>query len=508
MDNLKRVKHSFESSSAEQPVLKRRRVRLCARDGNTRVKKSRIRASAVDDTTKVAFISCGLGFIMEINEDRARLQKIVTELFHLGCLMFAVTFEQTGNTSLVEEDLRETLSEVAQTSVHSRTAKNSITLWTQSFGSCYLSKFIESKAGTHLPTPIELKMTGTFFDTKAGRLLVMSTVWPEMDTWTIAKALNDFLGEADKSVQAVFVGGALQCPVPICENVLAKFYSAIDFVVTGSQTVFVHTLQREGARSTPIHIHDDISSLLVNLPLAPRRQTSFSPPLPPDPPPPPPLTPLYDHLLNSLRHHVPQLLAYISEKCFRGELLTKNFFGETLERPMRLSVKMEELLDVCQARRQLHVDYLRKLGDPRCSAEQPEADNLIVFNDNDMVRIMNTWRKDVVSYMRPATLWQYHRDLKFNPEKVHSKSKSIHSLHLFQISGCKFLVYAFIRMPVLSECAEQPVMDELLQDYEDHKRSEEYKGAVEQSKKRNENQLKCKYAGAGACVWSRLPAYG
>ena len=422
-----------------------------------------------------------------MDEDRVRLQKIVTELFHLGCLMFAVTFEQTGNTRLVEEDLQQTLAEVTQESVRSRCDQNSITLWTQSFGACYSTKHIESTPDQSMP---ELKVIGSFFETKAGNLLIISTVWPVMDTWTIAEALNDFLSEGGEDVQAVLVGGALQCPFVISENVVAKFHTPIDFVVTSFQTVFIHTLDNERIHSTSIHIQDDISSLLVNLPLAPRRQTSFSPPLPPDPPPPLRLTPLYDYLLNNLRHHVPQLLAYISEKCFRGELLTKTFFGETLERPMKLSVKMEELLDVCQARRELHVDYLRKLGDPRCSAEQPEADNLIVFNDNDMVRIMNTWRKDVGSYMRPATLWQYQRDLKFNPEKAHSKSKSIHSLHLFQISGCKFLVHAFIRMPVLSECAEQPVMDELLQDYEDHKKSEEYKKAVEQSEQRNEHPLR------------------
>ena len=45
-------------------------------------------------------------------------------------------------------------------------------------------------------------------------------------------------------------------------------------------------------------------------------------------------------------------------------------------------------------------------------------------------------------------------------------------------------------MPVLSECAEQPVMDELLQDYEDHKKSEEYKKAVEQSEPRNQHPLR------------------
>ena len=160
--------------------------------------------------------------------------------------------------------------------------------------------------------------------------------------------------------------------------------------------------------------------------------------------------------------------------------------------------------------------YLRKLGDPRCSAEQPEADNLIVFNDNDMVRIMNTWRKDVVSYMRPATLWQYHRDLKYNPEKSHNKSKSIHSQHLFQISGCKFLVHAFIRVPVLYDCAAQPVIDELLHDYEDHRRSEEYKRAVEQSEQRNEypprysqGEHQAKNIWRSVCQSKkRLPAYG
>ena len=124
-------KKSLAFSSAEQPVPKKLRMWLCARDENTFSKKSRIMASAVDDTTKVAFISCGLAFIMWINEDRVRLQKIVRELFDLGCLMFTVTFEQTGNTSLVEEDLRETLAEVAQTSVRSCSTENSITLWTR-----------------------------------------------------------------------------------------------------------------------------------------------------------------------------------------------------------------------------------------------------------------------------------------------------------------------------------------------------------------------------------------
>ena len=519
------VKHSNGSSSAEKPVLTARRVRLCARAENTRVKKCRKTACAVDDTTKIAFISCGLNFAMILEDDPARLQKIVTEMFNHGCLMFALSFEQTGDAMLVKRQLQDTLSHLAQTTVCSCMTENSITLWTESFGSLCLTKHIESKAGTHLPTPIELQATGTLFETKAGRLFVISTVWSEMDTWTIAEALHDFFCEIDKSVQAVFVGGALQCPFAICENVISKFYSPIEFVVSGAQAVFIHTLQHVEARSTAIHISDDVSSLLVQVHLASPRQTRFTPPLPAEPPPPLRATPLYDLLLNNLRNHAPQLLAYVSEQCFHGKLLTKNFFGDTLAVPMRLSVKMEELLGVCQARRDLHIGHLRKVGDPRCSAEQPEADNLIIFNDDDMTQIMTTWKEDVASYMKPATQRKFRQDLKRNVEKARNKCQSVHSTHLFQISGCKFIVHLFIRMPVLSECAEQPVIDQLLQDYERHKESDEYKKVVAHSQNRSEAQWwgehedrqgkelfsrvrKVRYAGAGASALSRLPVYG
>ena len=472
------LEHSCGSSGAEQLILnkkannKRHKVMLCAEQPF--LKRRCVLASSVDDTTKIAFVTCGLDFPLELNEHRARLQKVVTELLHLGCLMFAVTFEQTGNTRLLEKDLQQTIAEVTQETVRSRCDQHSITLWTQSFGACYATRHIESTSDHSMR---ELKVTGRFFETKAGNLLIISTVWPVLTTWTIAEALSDFLREGGEDVQAVLVGGTLQCPFVISENVVAKFRTSIDFVVTSFQTVFMHTLDNERIRSTSIRIEDDIPSLLVQLPLAPRKQTSFTPPLPPHPPPALPVTPLYDYLLNNLRHHVPQLLAYIAENCFRGELLTKTSFGYTLERPMKLSVKMEELLDICQARRELHVDYLREVRDPRCSREQPEADNLIVFNSNDMARIMNLWRKDARSYMQPATLSQYQQDLKFDPEKAHKTAKSMHGVHLFQLSGCKFVVRAFIGIPVLCKFLEQSVIDQLLQAYEHHKKTDEYKKA-------------------------------
>ena len=108
------LEHSNGSSSAEKPVLTERRVRLCARAENTRVKKCRKTACAVDDTTKIAFISCGLHFVMVFEDDCARLQKIVTEMFNLGCLMFALSFEQLSCSHSclhsVKRQLQDTLS--------------------------------------------------------------------------------------------------------------------------------------------------------------------------------------------------------------------------------------------------------------------------------------------------------------------------------------------------------------------------------------------------------------
>ena len=83
-------------------------------------------------------------------------------------------------------------------------------------------------------------------------------------------------------------------------------------------------------------------------------------------------------------------------------------------------------------------------------------------------------------------------------------------------------MHLFIRMPVLSKCAEQPVIDQLLQHYELHKESDEYKKVVAHSQNGSEVQLwgehedrqgkelfsrvrHVRYAGAGAAAFSRLP---
>ena len=89
---------------------------------------------------------------------------------------------------------------------------------------------------------------------------------------------------------------------------------------------------------------------------------------------------------------------YIQDCCFHGELLYKDIYGQPLEKPVPLSVKMEEMLRTAQRQRMLH---LQRRG---FSAEQPDD---MAMDSEDMKEIYNSWRKDVRSWMAPSTLKNY-----------------------------------------------------------------------------------------------------
>ena len=65
-----------------------------------------------------------------------------------------------------------------ETSCH--TTKTSISVWANSFGTCYESRIINPEGG--------IPATGLFFQTKAGKVAIFTRYWPDMS----AKA-NDTL---------------------------------------------------------------------------------------------------------------------------------------------------------------------------------------------------------------------------------------------------------------------------------------------------------------------------
>ena len=68
-------------------------------------------------------------------------------------------------------------------------------------------------------------------------------------------------------------------------------------------------------------------------------------------------TPLYDNLIANLEAHCKSpsgeaFLDYITDCCFYGQLLTMDEYGDSIETPVPVSVKMEELLRAAQGQRE------------------------------------------------------------------------------------------------------------------------------------------------------------
>ena len=98
----------------------------------------------------------------------------------------------------------------------------------------------------------------------------------------------------------------------------------------------------------------------------------------------------------------------------------------------------------------MHLARLRRRHDAR------NVDANMRMNDDDMKEIYNTWRKDVSSWMRDATLAD-HEDLVRSGRRheAHQLEKSSFNTYLFRLSGCQFLLRKLIQLPISS--VAQPV---------------------------------------------------
>ena len=68
---------------------------------------------------------------------------------------------------------------------------------------------------------------------------------------------------------------------------------------------------------------------------------------------------------------------------------------------------------------------------------------------------------------------------------------------MFQVSGCKWLLREFLRLPLAygptqtpTSSAARPAWQDLLSAFEEHKNSEEYRKAVENSKRKGEDHVR------------------
>jgi hypothetical protein len=216
-----------------------------------------------------------------------------------------------------------------------------------------------------------------------------------------------------------------------------------------------------------------------------------------------PSTPLYDNLIANLQsaaqgHRSGEaFINYITECCFYEKLLIMDVYGESIETPVPLSVKMESLLRAAQRQREEHQKRLRRRGVPYAFGPVEE---MHMDPDVDMKEIFNTWREDVESWMKPRTLETYrHLEQKSLFQEAHQLGKKTFSTYLFQLSGCKFLLHKLIQLPLIRSSpagtvrsVEQPaaILMQLLNAYEEHKQTQQYQKAIRRNKEHQVGRLR------------------
>ena len=112
-----------------------------------------------------------------------------------------------------------------------------------------------------------------------------------------------------------------------------------------------------------------------------------------------------------------------------------------------------------------------------------------------MTRMMNAWQADVASWMNPSNQEEYWALLRTHRQAAHQYTRSRFTTYCFQISGCRFLLNMLIKLPIVRmHSAARPASStsaairDLLEAFEQHKQTEQYRKAVQASAKRMDSK--------------------
>ena len=270
-----------------------------------------------------------------------------------------------------------------------------------SFYSKTLGNFIRKQ----VLDPLEASLPAVLlaFDTPAGILCVIATRYFHLATEVRLRLLNAFAKAASEfNAVKILIGGALQPPGSslFVQNQVTKMDMPFTFFNSGKLVLLTHDSQLSSAQffeiGSKLGLDDAVMTVWTTQPdqqqpndsadQTGQRESRAEQPTAPSsagrqqpsdlanqtgPPlldlvqqphqrivekPTPPLRPatsLYDNFLASMEAALQQnpkgleIIDYIENVCFKGKLLYMNEFGEPVETPVPLGVKMEELLRVC-----------------------------------------------------------------------------------------------------------------------------------------------------------------
>jgi len=330
---------------------------------------------------------------------------------------------------------------------------------------------------------------------------------PDLPMRARARILNCYVhAAAETQAKNLLIGGRWQGSLLSMENIVAKQNMPFEFFANERLCLLAHTPDCAPVRCFPLDtdgpysfmgVWDSFRSVEQPAPL----QACFKPARPAVELR--PSTPLYDNLIANLESAVQghrsreAFMNYVTDCCFYGKLLTMDVYGDPIETPVPLSVKMETLLRAAQRQREQHQERLRGRG---VEYAYGPLEEMHMDPGDDMKEIYNTWRQDVESWMKPCTLATY-RHLEQNGlfQGAHQLGKKTFSTYLFQLSGCKFLLHKLIELPLIRSSpagtvrsVEQPaaILSQLLHAYEEHKQTPEYQNAIRKNKEHQVGQLR------------------
>ena len=111
-----------------------------------------------------------------------------------------------------------------------------------------------------------------------------------------------------------------------------------------------------------------------------------------------------------------------------------------------------------------------------------------------MRTLTNRWRDDPHSYMKEDNVRRL-KDMK--PQEARQKKRSVFSTYVFHVAGCKWLMHQLLRFPVVcdptqapSSSAQRPAWNQLLRQFEEHKKSAECHKAVEDSQRKGDDHVR------------------
>ena len=201
-------------------------------------------------------------------------------------------------------------------------------------------------------------------------------------------------------------------------------------------------------------------------------------------------TPLWDNVVDKLDMAAStlegyQFMQFLEEQCF------KSASGGTLKNPMPFGIKMERLLETAAKRRKLKLEHLRR------SAAQPVPDLTHEIEEMDMQIMYNEWLWDMDAWMNEENRKTFH-DLGWKKRKpVEAQQMAVEAFDVYksELAGSKFLLHKLIQLPIIAQCSAAPSdsaelpasLMKCINDWQEHKKTDEYKAAVERSQRRAED---------------------